>query len=447
MSEPDPPIVTSSAIPTAPARNGGPVCPHCMVPIGPLEDFCHKCGRPITALAAMDPFKQVFAQGHVFREAASRPRSFLVVVGMWLLFGPALLGMSLVLRPGHLSRALFGTESSVEAYLGLILSLGLMALYAALLYRVTVNYLHNRNIGSGQCAECGYDLTGLPEPRCPECSAPFDPQEVYSEPDEDVTGEAEDPLEPGASDENPVAVGAAPSSDESSRGPRGSWPVGIPIFIALACGVIAYKNPEGSGVIPAVIAVVCLLMSGFFLHLADRQPPGRALDRTEDSDRRSGGPRTLADPGCPERGEADDPSGHRASAEGREVQPVGSAGQDGSETSDANDSRADRTPDLPPSPGGRTLLCRYCAAPNAAHLEWCVSCGRPLAAYDAFRHLYGSGEASAPPGRPQIQVALPVGLWVLAGWTVVGLVALVLDHQYTESSVPHPYLYAGLSRC
>lgn len=28
----------------------------------------------------------------------------------------------------------------------------------------------------GHCAECGYDLTGLTEPRCPECNREFDPK-------------------------------------------------------------------------------------------------------------------------------------------------------------------------------------------------------------------------------------------------------------------------------
>ncbi len=28
------------------------------------------------------------------------------------------------------------------------------------------------------CPRCGYDLRGLPEPRCPECGEPFDPAEL-----------------------------------------------------------------------------------------------------------------------------------------------------------------------------------------------------------------------------------------------------------------------------
>jgi len=30
----------------------------------------------------------------------------------------------------------------------------------------------------GHCGKCGYDLQGLPEPRCPECGNPFEPQEA-----------------------------------------------------------------------------------------------------------------------------------------------------------------------------------------------------------------------------------------------------------------------------
>ncbi len=32
-----------------------------------------------------------------------------------------------------------------------------------------------QRLADGQCLECGYDLRGTVEPRCPECGIPFDP--------------------------------------------------------------------------------------------------------------------------------------------------------------------------------------------------------------------------------------------------------------------------------
>lgn len=43
---------------------------------------------------------------------------------------------------------------------------------------------------AGFCRQCGYDLTGLTEPRCPECGKPFDPK-LLSEPSPNGTAKDE----------------------------------------------------------------------------------------------------------------------------------------------------------------------------------------------------------------------------------------------------------------
>ena len=48
---------------------------------------CGKCGAPLTPYAATGPFESIFAEGHVYRQAAERPRSFIVVAGIWIIFG------------------------------------------------------------------------------------------------------------------------------------------------------------------------------------------------------------------------------------------------------------------------------------------------------------------------------------------------------------------------
>jgi len=63
------------------------LCVSCLFPNEPLAHFCAKCGAPITSYAATGPFESIFAEGHVYRQAVERPRSFVVVLGVWLLFG------------------------------------------------------------------------------------------------------------------------------------------------------------------------------------------------------------------------------------------------------------------------------------------------------------------------------------------------------------------------
>lgn len=51
----------------------------------------------------------------------------------------------------------------------------------SILLLCSIAYLRNRYwplVPAGHCRVCGYDLYGLPEPRCPECGTPFDPEEL-----------------------------------------------------------------------------------------------------------------------------------------------------------------------------------------------------------------------------------------------------------------------------
>jgi hypothetical protein len=67
-----------------------PLCPHCLKPIGTLDNFCPQCLGPVTAIASIDPMGQVFSAGRAYQNAVSDKPRRLVVWGMWMIFGPGL---------------------------------------------------------------------------------------------------------------------------------------------------------------------------------------------------------------------------------------------------------------------------------------------------------------------------------------------------------------------
>ena len=196
MSESAPNNAGASASPADPAVGENvPVCPLCMATIEPLADFCRQCGAPLTALAAMDPYKQVFAQGWIYRKAASHPTSLIILVGMWLIFAGWAIVTSWGLLPWR-QEPLSWLKSPYLSTLSVVLCVGILGLYGAILLRVTTQYLRYRSYRHAQCPQCGHNLTGLSAPRCPECGSPFDPKEVFDTegPDEGaVTDEESQP--------------------------------------------------------------------------------------------------------------------------------------------------------------------------------------------------------------------------------------------------------------
>lgn len=84
----------------------------------------------MTSYASTGPFEHLLAEGHVFRQASERPRSLVVVLGIWLIFGTMALTGSAV--------ALMGREMGIGYMaLGAIM----VAISVLLIAKTTRNYL------------------------------------------------------------------------------------------------------------------------------------------------------------------------------------------------------------------------------------------------------------------------------------------------------------------
>jgi hypothetical protein len=96
-----------------------PLCTSCLAPNDARSNFCSKCGAPLTSYAAIGPFEHLFAQGFAYRQAAERPRHPIVLLGIWLIFGPtALIGAFLLLYPpwsqwSHWGQSILGGFSAL----------------------------------------------------------------------------------------------------------------------------------------------------------------------------------------------------------------------------------------------------------------------------------------------------------------------------------------------
>jgi hypothetical protein len=92
-----------------------------------------KCGAPLSSYAATGPFERLFAEGHVYRQAAERPRSLIVVFGIWIIFGPLALTGAVLVATGRGS----GFALVVVGALVLVVSIVMIA-------KTTCNYFNGR---------------------------------------------------------------------------------------------------------------------------------------------------------------------------------------------------------------------------------------------------------------------------------------------------------------
>jgi hypothetical protein len=114
------------------------LCIRCMMPNEPSAHFCAECGAPLTSYASTGPFESIFAEGAVYREAAARPRKLIVVAGVWMIFGPAVLtglaivfGASLKLYNAPVALTFFGVPGGIA----------IAAVSSAMIWKTSKNYL------------------------------------------------------------------------------------------------------------------------------------------------------------------------------------------------------------------------------------------------------------------------------------------------------------------
>ena len=129
-------------------------CPHCLTINHPLSYFCITCMTPLTSHACIDPLYRIYAQGNTYQEAAAKPTNFLVVLGMWLIFGwqiPFMIwGFIEFLSEAEITQEAYyiGYAPPLSATFpellskcfGLILAGVMLLLYIAIIVKVTWNY-------------------------------------------------------------------------------------------------------------------------------------------------------------------------------------------------------------------------------------------------------------------------------------------------------------------
>jgi hypothetical protein len=107
------------------------LCVSCLFPNDPMANFCTECGAPLSSYAATGPFESLFAEGHLYRRAVEQPHRFVVVLGIWILFGTAALMGLAVLLAWHA----FDTHEIALAVVNVALSI-------IIVVKTTRNYLN-----------------------------------------------------------------------------------------------------------------------------------------------------------------------------------------------------------------------------------------------------------------------------------------------------------------
>jgi len=129
MSEPP-----NSALNAAQEAAEEELCTQCMASNLPGSHFCRECGAPLSSFAATGPFERLFAEGHVYRKAVEQPQRFIVVLGVWLIFG------FMVWIGAMIAITCWGAGSR----LGVLAGIAIFGVSALMIVKTTKNYRSRR---------------------------------------------------------------------------------------------------------------------------------------------------------------------------------------------------------------------------------------------------------------------------------------------------------------
>lgn len=140
-------------MPSPPRDDLDSICLTCGEPNGPDRHFCSECGAPLTSHAVNDPFATIRAEGWVYRKAQNSPRSLIVVVGIWMIWGPIVIvgGIALIWGLFHVLwdwKPWFDFSERVLMFLSVVVIAALLWIPITVIRRTTTEYQRWKSLGS-----------------------------------------------------------------------------------------------------------------------------------------------------------------------------------------------------------------------------------------------------------------------------------------------------------